>query len=129
MQILKNVIRDYVKKHILLLLAFLLLSMAISVLSSLLPSVLGVLVNVITQEISTSEEIKVTPTFIILVYILSSIGIAIAKYVYQLMFLDRLPSSVNDLSRTNSASNNAILESGREAPYVQEIAVQRPDFC
>lgn len=44
-------------------------------------------------------------------------------------FLDRLPSSVNGLSRINSASNNAILESGREAPYVQEIAVQRPDFC
>lgn len=43
--------------------------------------------------------------------------------------LDRLPSSVNGLSRINSASNNAILESGREAPYVQEIAVQRPDFC
>ncbi|WP_242325213.1 hypothetical protein, partial [Faecalibaculum rodentium] len=41
------------------------------------------------------------------------------------VFLDRLPSSVNGLSRTNSASNNAILESGREAPYVQEIAVQR----
>ncbi|WP_289684279.1 hypothetical protein, partial [Faecalibaculum rodentium] len=38
-------------------------------------------------------------------------------------FLDRLPSSVNGLSRINSASNNAILESGREAPYVQEIAV------
>ncbi|WP_276849444.1 hypothetical protein, partial [Faecalibaculum rodentium] len=37
--------------------------------------------------------------------------------------LDRLPSSVNGLSRINSASNNAILESGREAPYVQEIAV------
>ena len=43
--------------------------------------------------------------------------------------LDRLPSSVNGLSHINSASNNAILESGREAPYVQEIAVQRPDFC
>ena len=48
---------------------------------------------------------------------------------YYKKYLDRLPSSVNGLSRINSASNNAILESGREAPYVQEIAVQRPDFC
>ncbi|WP_305084319.1 hypothetical protein [uncultured Faecalibaculum sp.] len=49
--------------------------------------------------------------------------------VNNLKLLDRLPSSVNGLSHINSASNNAILESGREAPYVQEIAVQRPDFC
>ncbi len=48
---------------------------------------------------------------------------------FEIKNLDRLPSSVNGLSHINRASNNAILESGREAPYVQEIAVQRPDFC